>query len=157
MRTHVRENNIRYENLDFINNCKNIHDLKHYINYINNDLAAIGAPIISEVPEIKIEDTEETKTFRKGIVTQCFTILVELHHIGIAHNDAHLNNFMCDKDYNFYLIDFGYAKPISLSYPEKDFETLKDNLTWFPDNDFPNLKYLVDHYQSLLDKNGIKL
>lgn len=147
---------LKYENLNFINNCETIRDLKSAINYINESLADIGAPLITEVPKIRIEDTERTKTLRKKIITQCFNLLVQLHEIGISHNDCHLDNFMCDDEYNFYLIDFGDAQPISVSDPKEDFQTLKVTLMWQQQHEgFSNLKYLVDHYQSLLDGNGI--
>jgi serine/threonine protein kinase len=72
-----------------------------------------GGTVHSQLVEI-MDKKEKEKDMNDKITklfTQVYTSLDELHKIKIYHGDAHLENFMYNKDGNkIFIIDFGHSK-----------------------------------------------
>lgn len=132
------------ENLEDLYNCRS----KINVHLYRKDLETL------EGPKVLIEDTEAEMKFKKEVINQVFQLVQKLHEIGITHNDAHLNNFMCDSSFKFYIIDFGMSRnldPNSDLDKETDFKRILRDLKKFVEEDgYINLEYLLTYYKSLI-------
>ena len=83
------------------------------------------------------------------------TILDTLHQNGIVHNDAHIDNFMEDKEGKLYIIDFGNATQLlSVDESVKDFSKALD-LFQNVEKDFvppPKYQIYIDRINQFLSK-----
>jgi thiamine kinase-like enzyme len=61
----------------------------------------IGLFVTLKIPE------ERVREIASGWATEVGKLIVELHHLGMLHNDTHANNFMLDDKGKLYMIDFG--------------------------------------------------
>lgn len=140
-------------NIDIDNDVKNLEDLYKCRSKINVHLYRKDLETL-EGPKVLIEDTETEMIFKKGVINQVFRLVQKLHEIGITHNDAHLNNFMCDSSFKFYIIDFGMSRnldPNSDLDKETDFKRILRDLKKFVEEDgYINLEYLLTYYKNLM-------
>lgn len=84
----------------------------------------IGGVIIT--PILKMTLRERRKSLENGekdwkLLKQALRLILQLHHLGISHGDAHSNNFMVDKDDKVFLIDMGLSELTNQSDP-RDYE-----------------------------------
>lgn len=124
---------------------KNIEDLATLRSRINSELYSNGYNPISDI--ITVEDDEKQSEFRKNIVLQVYALLNKLHSLGIVHDDAHLNNFMADKNMVVKIIDFGTAK--YSNDVEKDFKRAVRDISRYISEGYTNLEYLEDYARTL--------
>ena len=69
------------------------------------------------------------KTNFEEYVDKLYDILGKLHEAGFQHGDAHLNNFMINKENEIILIDFGKSKQLSQEEQKnEDYEDLYESL-----------------------------
>lgn len=137
---------------DFV---KTVEDLRKLRSDINKKLYARGD---SPLPDVEtIPDTDEQKENRKRIMMDVFQLLNDLHKLGIVHKDAHLNNFMADKNMKIKIIDFGMATELHDDFLV-DYKRAVRNISQYINEGYTNLDYLEEFckmkIESMLNLNG---
>lgn len=137
--------NYEYKQLTTMNifeggNAKSMYKKLEGIQSVAKRMNYEGKPVDELI--ITPEDTQEDKEYNMNLLRQAHALLIQLHKIGLTHNDAHPYNFMFDMNDKLYLIDFGMAKNIESK------EDIKDDISTFIDylkswiEKFTNLRYL---------------
>lgn len=76
-------------------------------------MSALGTTSLRKILDVVNGDLSRVKKFEiiEDIFKNIYTILDNLHKLGVYHGDPHLNNFMTQlNDDKLYVIDFGYSK-----------------------------------------------
>ena len=89
------------------------------------------------IPYVAGKYMEKNPNFVKNYYEQASKIIKFLNSQGIIHNDAHLFNYLVDKNENVYLTDFG----LSL---DKSFNLTKDEIKFMKKNKKIDKYYITD-------------
>jgi tRNA A-37 threonylcarbamoyl transferase component Bud32 len=117
-------------------NISNINSIEDYLEY----------------RPISIPDSEEQKNIKIDIVNKMINIINKLHKIGISHGDAHLDNFMFDKEGKIYFIDFGFSEELSKFNNNRDYKSIISSIETCIKKGYTNLQYLLDYTRSIIPK-----
>lgn len=114
-----------------------------------------NVPTIDSI-DIQVADTDEQKNMRIHIVQQIVYLIIQLHKLGIAHLDTHLNNFMKGDGDRYYIIDFGLSTESPTQEQLKyDYNRYVRDIKKFSTEDgYVNLDYLLD-YAYMLNNQAI--
>lgn len=97
-------------------------EIKYITGKINDHCDKNGQ---SHIPPYECpKDTPNESKEKLNSFNSCLELIYGLHLGGMLHNDAHTENFMCDKLGQWYIIDFGRATILTkqLLYQEHDYD-----------------------------------